>query len=95
MRRLGPLVAVAILSAMGWMPRSEASDVARAVSCAKARKSLPVTSIKPAAESVEKASHRLYDDLGLPLVIVLEVPEVPPEIQEPSPSIQEQPRPLF
>ena len=45
-----------------------------------------------ASKSVEKPPPaRATDDFGLPLVIVLETPEVPPEIRGPSPPIQAEP----
>jgi hypothetical protein len=50
----------------------------------------PATS--PAQEQAESATaepgSRLTDDFGLPLVIVIEKIEVPPEIQGPSPPIK-------
>jgi hypothetical protein len=36
--------------------------------------------------------HRRRDDFDLPLTIQVDVPEVPPEIQRPSPPIKEQPK---
>ena len=52
---------------------------------------------KPAAEDQDTAkkplSDRTMDDFGLPLVIVLETPEVPQEIMGPSPPIKELPKP--
>ena len=44
---------------------------------------------KPAEESPPPL--RLTDDFNLPLVIVIDAPEVPPEIQGPSPPIQQEP----
>ena len=44
----------------------------------------------PDKQSAEESpSIRTTDDFGLPLVIVIEVPEVPKEIREPSPPIRE------
>jgi hypothetical protein len=43
---------------------------------------LPVDQTQPAAST---------DQFGLPLVIVIDAPEVPPEIQAPSPPIKEEP----
>lgn len=37
--------------------------------------------------------NRKFDDFNLPLVIEIVLPEVPPEIQGPSPPIQEEPKP--
>lgn len=56
---------------------------------------------KPAGSSAEQAAKpsekppasRVTDDLGLPLVFVIEAPEVPPEIRGPSPPIQAEPAP--
>jgi hypothetical protein len=44
-------------------------------------------------QAAKSSAHRLFDDFQLPLVIVLDVPEVPPEIQGPSPPIKDQPKP--
>jgi len=57
----------------------------------------PITAAKPAAKTAKKsaarpATPRLWDDFGLPLVIEIPVPEVPPEIRKPSPPIQAQPK---
>jgi hypothetical protein len=52
--------------------------------------------VKPFEKSAEKQAesqpaHRLLDDFNLPLVIHMEAPEVPPEIENPSPPIQQKP----
>jgi hypothetical protein len=47
---------------------------------------------KPAKKSPRRQPPRLRDDLNLPLVIKIEAPPVPPEIQKPSPPIQEPPK---
>ena len=43
------------------------------------------------AKTVDEPGSRLTDDFGLPLVFTIEVPEVPPELQGPSPPIKEEP----
>jgi hypothetical protein len=48
----------------------------------------------PASKAAAKAvatppAHRMYDDFNLPLVIHMEAPEVPPEIQKLSFPIQQ------
>jgi len=41
---------------------------------------------------IAAAAKRTSDDFGLPLVIVMDVPDTPPEIKGPSPPIREEPR---
>ncbi|MBN1396041.1 MAG: hypothetical protein JW959_13545 [Pirellulales bacterium] len=52
-----------------------------------------VTAMKPVLDEWEERRQPvcLKDDFGLPLVIVLEAPEVPAEISGPSPPIEEAP----
>jgi hypothetical protein len=47
---------------------------------------------QPAETPQKSTAERNTDDFGLPLVIVIDVPETPPEIRGPSPPIQEKPR---
>jgi hypothetical protein len=51
----------------------------------------PTTKLGEERVRVE-AAHRDADEFGLPLVIVLEPPEAPKEIQGPSPPIKETPK---
>jgi hypothetical protein len=52
----------------------------------------PPAKSAPAKTPQKGAAERTTDDFGLPLVIVLDVPETPPEISRPSPPIREEPR---
>ena len=85
-----PLPAASSPDAKTPPPRSAASP-----SDVKERQ--PITAAKSAAKTAKKsaarpAAPRLWDDFGLPLVIEIPVPEVPPEIRKPSPPIQAQPK---
>jgi hypothetical protein len=75
-------------------PRSEPRGPT-AVSSSHVKSLRPVAAEKPvtlpAGKAVTKQPH-LRDDFNLPLVIKMEVPEAPPEIQKPSPPIQEPPK---
>ncbi len=78
-------------------PVSHAPAVAKSTSTPPSvaeKKPVVVTVKKPVSDpdkqSVEESpSVRTTDDFGLPLVIVIEVPEVPAEIRGPSPPIRE------
>ncbi len=50
----------------------------------------PDASASGAAAEVEPPPAPLVDDFGLPLVIVLDPPEVPEQIRDPSPPIKEE-----
>lgn len=92
-----PIAAVVLLSG-GCSPKSELPRSTPSFSSRKAEKS----TTKPHAEPKTKAGEwpaekvqtgRLFDDFHLPLVIEITPPEVPPEIQGPSPPIKEEPNP--
>jgi hypothetical protein len=76
---------------IGCKPPSEPQGPT-AVSSSHAKSLRPVAAEKPAAQAAAKAvvkqPPRLRDDFNLPLVIKMEVPAAPPELQKPSPPIQ-------
>ncbi|MBU4271678.1 MAG: hypothetical protein KKE86_06835 [Planctomycetes bacterium] len=79
------------------MPAPRTPAVAKSTSTPPSvaeKKPVAVTAKKPVSDpdkqSVEESpSVRTTDDFGLPLVIVLEVPEAPAEIRGPSPPIRD------
>ena len=74
-------------------PPAPANSISTPPSVAE-KKPVVVTAKKPVSDpdkqSVEESpSVRTTDDFGLPLVIVIKVPEVPAEIRGPSPPIRD------
>jgi hypothetical protein len=51
------------------------------------------TSATEQPAGTNEPAHRWRDDFNLPLVIEIAVPDVPPEIQKPSPPIKEEAKP--
>jgi hypothetical protein len=93
MGRLCLVFAVAMLLANGCSPPSASSQsttVSSSPSLApNPRPAAAEKPAKPAGKAAARQPAPLRDEFGLPLVIQLNPPPVPPEIQKPSPPIQE------
>jgi hypothetical protein len=85
MRQFWLPVAIVVLVLGGCSRRNESPHSASAVSPAKVK--------TPPAKPQGEPANRLFDEFHLPLVIEIVPPEVPPEIQGPSPPIEEEPKP--
>ena len=86
MKRPGLPAMIVVVLLGGCTPASEPPRPTSQAPSFDAKKSLPI-----AAESLvaKQSAHRVLDDFNLPLVIDMEVPETPPEIQKPSVPIKE------
>jgi len=93
------LIAGAVLGLAGCAAQSEPPEAPPAKSSAPAGQRPPAMAAKPGAQPAvpaagKRPAPRLRDDFDLPLVIEIHPPEVPPEIQKPSPPIKEEPKRL-
>lgn len=99
MERQWMLVATVVLSLVGFAAKSEPAGIASPICSPDVKKPLlPAAAEKPAVKPAEKPAERriagcLVDEFNLPLVIELEVPKVPPEVQRSSSSVKELSRP--
>jgi hypothetical protein len=94
------LVIVAALLGGCWQQSTPVAPPARRPSAVSSQREFPKPSQaaaeKPAAKAekppgAKPAESAKVDAFGLPLVIVIELPEVPKEIQGPSPPIPDEP----
>jgi uncharacterized lipoprotein len=85
-------LAVATIAGCGDAgPENPSEPGRRSTAAARPASTAPHGPEKPIAKGRPKTVYRTTDDFGLPLVIVLEAPEAPPEIRGPSPPIRDLP----
>ena len=84
--KCGLTVVIVVVLLSGCTPASKPSGPTSEAPPFDAKKPPSITAESPAAK---QPAHRVRDDFNLPLMIHMEVPETPPEIEKPSVPIKE------